>query len=72
MLAAILNHSVVRAARFVLLAASATICASCATKQPPPLISDGTGRESTLPWNKQENWENQGQLGDIADKFNSR
>lgn len=46
---------------------------SCATKEEPQLITDGRdGRESALPWNKQEKWENQGQLGSMAERFQGR
>jgi hypothetical protein len=45
---------------------------SCATKQEPPLISDGTARESSLPWNQQQRWEQTGQLGPMADRMESR
>jgi hypothetical protein len=72
MLAAIRNQTAIRAAKFVLLLGGATILASCATKQEPQLVSDGAGRESALPWNKQEKWEGQGQLGNMADRFNTR
>lgn len=46
---------------------------SCATKQEPQLVSDGrTGEESSLPWNQQAKWEGQGQLGNMAERFNTR
>jgi hypothetical protein len=54
--------------------AALAICAagalsSCATHEKPPLISDGTnGRESTIPWNKQEKWESQGQFANMTDR----
>lgn len=41
--------------------------ASCATKEQPQLFSD-TKKESNLPWNKQEHWENEGQLGQLAER----
>lgn len=40
---------------------------SCATKQTPELVSSGSERESSLPWNKQEKWENQGQFAGLAE-----
>ncbi len=47
--------------------------ASCATKEQPQLVGDPAGtRESTLPWNKQEKWENTGQLGSMAERFETR
>ena len=42
---------------------------SCATKQEPALVSTGDQRESSLPWNQQEKWENRGQFGPMADRF---
>ncbi len=72
MLAQIRNLFRSRAARLIVLAISAFALPSCATKQEPQLIADSTGRESSLPWNKQEKWENTGQLGGMADPFQSR
>lgn len=41
--------------------AFSAIClfASCASKEPPPLVADPaeSGRESTIPWNRQQKWE---------------
>lgn len=60
-----------RAAASLVLAAS--FLTACATKEEPVLISDGrTGAESSLPWNKQERWEGEGQLGAMAERMNSR
>jgi hypothetical protein len=43
---------------------------SCATKEQPPLVSDPTARtESSIPWNQQEHWENEGQLGPLSEKY---
>jgi hypothetical protein len=42
---------------------------SCATKAQPQLVSDGrTGRESSIPWDKQESWETQGQFANMTDR----
>jgi hypothetical protein len=39
----------------------ATVLASCATKEPAPLIADpGATRETALPWNEQQKWERDG------------
>ena len=72
MLAQIRNSRFFRAANLALLAGAALTLGSCATKQPPPLVSDGSGRESQLPWNKQEKWESTGQAGALADQLQSR
>jgi hypothetical protein len=73
MLAQIRNSFFGKFAPVALLSLSVLTFTSCATKQPPPLISDGTtGRESSLPWNQQKDWEQQGQLGQMADAVNSR
>jgi hypothetical protein len=39
----------------------------CAKDQ-PPLVGDSTKNESSMPWNKQEKWETQGQMGGITDR----
>ena len=56
------------------LVAGALAFASCATKEKPPLIADpsSAGRESALPWNEQQEWENKGQFGAMADKMGDR
>lgn len=64
--------------RFSLRIAALAICTigaltSCATKQETPLISDSAAtRESSLPWNKQEKWESQGQYGGIGGSVTDR
>jgi hypothetical protein len=57
---------------FVFVALGAFVFASCASKPEPQLISDNTGRESSLPWNQQERWEQTGQYGDMADALETR
>ena len=64
--------------RFSFRIASLVICTaaaltSCATKEEPPLITDtGKTRESTIPWNKQEKWESQGQFGGMGGNITDR
>jgi hypothetical protein len=42
---------------------------SCATNEKPQLVSDGrTGKESSIPWNKQEKWETEGQFANMTDR----
>jgi hypothetical protein len=72
MVAAIRNRSVRSTLKFVLLAAFVSGFTACATKEKPPLVSTGNEPESALPWNKQEKWENQGQLSGMAERMNSR
>ncbi len=73
MLAPVRSSSFRRATSLALLTSAAFAFGSCATKQEPQLVSDGiTGRESSLPWNKQEKWENTGQLGAMAEHVESR
>jgi hypothetical protein len=44
----------------------ATALASCATKEPPPLIADpGATRETALPWNEQQKWEKDGSMAGL-------
>lgn len=47
-----------------LLFCGATALVSCASKEPPALVSDPStsGHESALPWNEQKKWEQQGQF----------
>ena len=72
MLVAIRNHSITRAAKFSLLIGVMAALASCATKPKPELVSTGADPESTLPWNQQQKWEGQGQLGGMAERLNTR
>ena len=70
MLARIRNSFCYRAAAFALLALRGGLLASCATKQEAPIIADeSTAQESALPWNKQEKWETQGQMGMAAERI---
>lgn len=42
---------------------------SCATKEQPPLVADQAAkRDSTIPWNKQEKWETDGQYANMTDR----
>ncbi|MFL6529122.1 MAG: hypothetical protein ACJ8LI_03445 [Chthoniobacterales bacterium] len=62
-----------RVASLLLLTSAAVSLGACATHQEAPLISDGAnGRESALPWNKQEKWEGTGQAGALADQLQTR
>ncbi|MFN2507625.1 MAG: hypothetical protein ABR589_02510 [Chthoniobacterales bacterium] len=72
MLARISKSIALRAGKIVLLAAAAAALNSCATKDEPALIADEHGRESALPWNKQEKWEQTGQLGPMAERLGGR
>jgi hypothetical protein len=64
MLATIRDFSDFRLVRLALVLAVATTLASCATKEPPPLITDpSASRETALPWNEQQKWEREGQGG---------
>ena len=60
--------------RFSFRIAALAMCAafaltSCATKEQPALISDSANtRDSSIPWNKQEKWESQGQFANMTDR----
>ena len=71
MLETIRNSAASKAVRVLLLATGIFALTSCASKEEPELVSSGRGRESALPWNKQERWENQGQFGAMADQMNA-
>jgi hypothetical protein len=38
------------------------LCASCAHEKPALVNDPDAKKEGSLPWNKQEDWETQGQL----------
>jgi hypothetical protein len=61
MLARIPDLTGVKLIRIALLFSVAIALASCATKEPPPLIADPGGtHETSLPWNEQQKWERDG------------
>ena len=72
MLAAILNLSVDRAAKFAVLLGIAGVFASCATKEKPSMLSSASEKESAIPWNEGKDWETQGQLAGMAEQVNRR
>jgi len=72
MLAQIRNSFWQRAANAAAVALIAGVMASCASKKETvQLVNDPstTGRESALPWNQQQKWENQGQFGGMAERM---
>jgi hypothetical protein len=61
MLALIPDLTCVKLIRVALLGCVGITLASCATKDPSPLIADpGDTRETALPWNEQQKWERDG------------
>ena len=56
-------------ASFLLFVAFALLT-GCATEKPKPALVDDpdAGRESQIPWNKQEKWETQGQFANMTDR----
>ena len=73
MLAQIRNSRCFRITNLVLLVGAGLSLVSCATKQEPQLVSTGAAREeSAIPWNRQEKWENTGQLGAMAERLQTR
>ncbi|HEX8281731.1 MAG TPA: hypothetical protein VF551_10150 [Chthoniobacterales bacterium] len=68
MLEQVRNSRWFRFTSLLLLTTGVGLLTSCASKRPPPLISDGTtGAESALPWNQQQKWEGQGQFAGMAE-----
>jgi hypothetical protein len=41
---------------------------SCATHKEVALVEDPDKKESSIPWNKQEKWENTGPLSGLTDR----
>ena len=72
MLVQIRNSRCFRVLNLLLLVGAGLSLASCATKQEPQLVSTGAETESAIPWNKQEKWENTGQLGAMAERLQTR
>jgi hypothetical protein len=49
--------------------AAATAFVSCASSKPQAVVDDpDTKHEGTIPWNKQEKWETQGQFAGMTDR----
>ena len=72
MLALARKISRTRFSRFAALTLVGAALSSCATKQEPQLVSTGADQESQLPWNQQQKWEQQGQFGPMAERFQTR
>ena len=53
----------------VLLATVALALSACAKEKPPLIADESAQRESVMPWNQQENWENKGQFGDMEERM---
>ncbi len=52
-----------------LLCCAAGSLVSCATKEEMPLVDDPNGkRESTIPWNRQEKWEQGAGVPGLTDR----
>jgi hypothetical protein len=72
MLALARKFSRTQISRFAAFAFVAAALSSCATKQEPQLVSSGGENDSALPWNQQQKWEQQGQFGPMAERFQTR
>jgi outer membrane biogenesis lipoprotein LolB len=57
-----------KSANVLMLVVTATLVACAKDKQPSLVDDSATKNESSMPWNKQEKWETQGQLGGITDR----
>ncbi len=52
--------------RIALIVFAASVLASCATKDTPPLIADpNASGETALPWNQQQKWEREGEMAGL-------
>ncbi|HKP02077.1 MAG TPA: hypothetical protein VJU77_01835 [Chthoniobacterales bacterium] len=62
MLATIPDSFGFRFVKFLLILAATAALGSCASKEPPALVSDPSAtHETSLPWNEQQKWEREGQ-----------
>jgi hypothetical protein len=61
-------HKIGKAVTFVLLFGFALTLVSCATKHKMALVDDPNSNESSIPWNKQEKWENTGPMSGLTDR----
>ncbi len=68
MLAQIFDSTRFRLTRAIAGLGAMLMLASCATQSDPQLVADPSAQaESSLPWNQQQKWENQGQFGPAAE-----
>jgi len=65
MLAKTFKLTWIRFAGLTLLASVGLLLASCAHDQPPLIADPATNRDSTMPWNQQEKWEQGGQAAEL-------
>jgi hypothetical protein len=65
MLAQIFNSSWTRFTGFTVLASVGLLLASCVHDTPPLIADPNSARDSSLPWNQQQKWEQGGQAGEI-------
>jgi outer membrane biogenesis lipoprotein LolB len=75
MLDQIRNSSWFRVANAALLLAAVAALSSCAgtDKKPEKLVSDSpSDNDSAIPWNEQQKWETEGQLGQVAGQQSRR
>jgi hypothetical protein len=54
----------------LLLLLGCLFCAACASEEHTVALVDDPDakKESSIPWNKQEKWESQGQFGNLTDR----
>lgn len=57
-----------KAVTFGLLFGFALALVSCASKKQTALVDDPDKGESSIPWNKQEKWENTGPMSGLTDR----
>ena len=53
---------------FAVIFAFAFALVSCATQKQVALVDDPNQTESSIPWNKQEKWENTGPMSGLTDR----
>jgi hypothetical protein len=57
-----------KAVTFVLVSGFVLSLVSCASKKQTALVDDPDQGASSIPWNKQEKWENTGPLSGLTDR----
>ena len=67
-----IRNSFFPALQVVLVTTIALAVAACAKEKPPLIADDAAQRESAIPWNEQQKWEQEGQFGGMGNAMDGR